>query len=110
LKWILEREGDMSERNTSPFGTKLKQLREAAGLTQGELANQAGMHKFGIAKLEQGTREPSWETVQALAKALRVDCTAFATNGVETNVSPRGRPRKDAAPGKPVKAKKGGRK
>jgi transcriptional regulator with XRE-family HTH domain len=59
------------------FAARLKQLREAAGLTQPELAVLAGMNRFGIAKLEQGVREPSWATVQALSKALNVECTAF---------------------------------
>jgi transcriptional regulator with XRE-family HTH domain len=55
----------------------LKQMREKAGLTQPELAERAGMNRFGIAKLEQGVREPTWATVQALAKALGVRCSAF---------------------------------
>ena len=64
----------MSEQT---FASRLKQLREEAGLTQPELAERAGMNQFGIAKLEQGVRKPTWETVQALARALGVDCTAF---------------------------------
>ena len=32
---------------------------EAAGLTQPGLAERAGMNRFGIAKLEQGVRQPS---------------------------------------------------
>jgi transcriptional regulator with XRE-family HTH domain len=59
------------------FGERLKELREAAGLTQPELAERAGLNRFGIAKLEQGVREPTWATVQALAKALGVRCSAF---------------------------------
>jgi transcriptional regulator with XRE-family HTH domain len=98
----------MSDHKISPFGVKLKVLREAAGLTQGQLAEQAGMHKFGIAKLEQGTREPSWDTVQALAKALGTNCLAFAEEADgqaagAAKVSARGRPRKpDASAGKTV--------
>ena len=60
------------------FGERLKQLREAAGLTQPELAERAGMNRFGIAKLEQGVREPTWATVQALARALGVSVATFA--------------------------------
>jgi transcriptional regulator with XRE-family HTH domain len=51
------------------FAERLKALRESAHLTQPELAARAGMNRFGIAKLEQGVREPSWATVQALAMA-----------------------------------------
>jgi transcriptional regulator with XRE-family HTH domain len=66
----------------SVFAERLKQLREAAGLTQPALAEKAGMNRFGIAKLEQGHREPTWATVQALAAALGVTCEAFAEKPV----------------------------
>jgi transcriptional regulator with XRE-family HTH domain len=59
------------------FGTTLKRLREAAGLSQMGLAVAAGLNLFTVAKLEQGVREPTWATVQALAKALGVSCEAF---------------------------------
>jgi transcriptional regulator with XRE-family HTH domain len=75
------------------FGLRLKRLREDRGLSQQELADKSGMHRFGIAKLEQGVRDPTWETVQLLADALGVDCTAFARGGV-ASAKPKGRPRK----------------
>ncbi len=59
------------------FGARLKELREEAGLTQPELAERAGMNRFGIAKLEQGVTKPSWETVVALCQALRVRADEF---------------------------------
>jgi transcriptional regulator with XRE-family HTH domain len=62
---------------TTEFGQRLKELRESRGLTQGELAELAGMNRFGVAKLEQGVREPHWPTVLALCAALKVDCRAF---------------------------------
>jgi transcriptional regulator with XRE-family HTH domain len=59
------------------------------------------MHKLGVAKLEQGLREPTWATVQALAKALGVTVLAFVVEDGEAEArSPQmGRPRKapDAA-------------
>jgi transcriptional regulator with XRE-family HTH domain len=63
------------------FGERLKQLRKNAGLSQAELAERAGMNRFGVAKLEQGAREPSWATVLNLARALGVDCRAFQEEG-----------------------------
>ncbi len=69
------------------FAEKLKQAREAAGFTQAQLAERAGMHRMSIAKLEQGQYQPSWEAVQALANALGVSSEAFREPG-------RGRPRK----------------
>jgi transcriptional regulator with XRE-family HTH domain len=65
------------EMTGETFAARLKGLREAAGLTQPQLAERAGMNQYGIAKLEQGVREPSWATVQALAAALGVSCEAF---------------------------------
>jgi transcriptional regulator with XRE-family HTH domain len=59
------------------FGARLKALREAEGLTLQELADKAGMHLQGVYKLEAGERSPSWDSVQALARALGVSCEAF---------------------------------
>jgi transcriptional regulator with XRE-family HTH domain len=63
------------------FGPRLKELREKAGLSQAQLAEKTGMNVFGVAKLEQGHREPSWATVLLITKALNVDCTAFSESG-----------------------------
>lgn len=70
----------MSDRTSAAggFGERLRDLRTAAGLSQAQLAEKAGMNVFGVAKLEQGQREPSWATVLALAGALGVECTAFS--------------------------------
>jgi transcriptional regulator with XRE-family HTH domain len=59
------------------FAVRLKEQRERAGLTQQELADRAGMHRMGLVKLELGEREPAWATVQALCRALGVDCAVF---------------------------------
>jgi DNA-binding XRE family transcriptional regulator len=83
------------------FAARLKQLREEAGLTQRELAERAGMHLLGVAKLEQGLRQPTWATVETLARALGVNCMAFeGTSGPAEPppARPRGRPRKGAGP------------
>lgn len=52
------------------FADALKRLREAGGISQRELAERAGLHTLGVAKLERGEREPGWSTVLALAAAL----------------------------------------
>src|SRR5262245_43115814 len=59
------------------FGERLRELRESEGWTQAALAERAGLNRFAVAKLEQGLREPTWGTVQKLARAFGVDCTAF---------------------------------
>ena len=92
----------------SIFGQKLKALRTGAGLTQEQLAEKAGLHKLGIAKLEQGLRAPTWDTVQALAKALGASCEDFQVAPLNPEPSGRGRPAKDKAEPvqSPRKAKK----
>ena len=59
------------------FGTRLRELRSKAGLTQHELAEKAGISQSAIAHWEKDEREPKWSAVLALAKALGVDCNAF---------------------------------
>jgi transcriptional regulator with XRE-family HTH domain len=82
------------------LGSKLRHLREKAGLTQAQLATSTGMHTLGIAKIERGEWTPGWDTVHALCKALGVRCTAFEGVVEATALEPkrgRGRPRKAAA-------------
>jgi tetratricopeptide (TPR) repeat protein/DNA-binding XRE family transcriptional regulator len=53
------------------FGALLRRYRKAAGLTQEELAEKAGMSAHGIADLESGRRRfPRKDTVTFLAEAL----------------------------------------
>jgi transcriptional regulator with XRE-family HTH domain len=53
------------------FGPLLRRYREAAGLTQEELAARAGLSARGISDLERGRRQtPRLETVRLLAEAL----------------------------------------
>jgi transcriptional regulator with XRE-family HTH domain len=59
------------------FAERLKELREAAGISQEELANRAGMSVASIRSLEQDRSEPSWSTVLKLARALNVRTTEF---------------------------------
>ena len=55
------------------FATRLRQLRERAGLTQEQLAERAGLTANAISALERGERRhPYPHTVQALAEALEL--------------------------------------
>lgn len=86
------------------FAGRLRELRTAAGISQKELADKAGMTKDGIAHLEQGRRSPSWETVLALASALGVEVGAFTIAPKDAPPSERGRPRKASdSEGEPAK-------
>jgi transcriptional regulator with XRE-family HTH domain len=89
--------------NPEWFAGRLKELREGAGLTRDELAERAGLSKFGISDLEQGRRLPGWETVLLLCQALGVECTAFAQQPATSEKVGRGRPRKpDSESDKPA--------
>jgi predicted ATPase/transcriptional regulator with XRE-family HTH domain len=61
----------VSGRQDAPFGARLRRLRDAAGLTQEDLAARAGLSAKGISDLERGARRrPHPHTVRALAEAL----------------------------------------
>src|SRR3712207_5779243 len=63
----------MTGRQDSPFGVRLRRVREAAGLTQEDLAARAGLSAKGISDLERGARRrPHPHTVRALADALEL--------------------------------------
>jgi transcriptional regulator with XRE-family HTH domain len=52
------------------FGTIARRLREAAGLSQEELAAKAGIHRTYIGGIERGERNPTLLMIHRLAKAL----------------------------------------
>jgi transcriptional regulator with XRE-family HTH domain len=55
------------------FGALLRQHRSAAGVTQSELAEEAGLSLRGVSDLERGARRtPYADTVRRLADALRL--------------------------------------
>jgi transcriptional regulator with XRE-family HTH domain len=61
------------------FAERLKQVRQAAGLSQSELATKASVPLGTLREYEQGRRaDPGFHAMMRLAKALGVDCTAFA--------------------------------
>ena len=55
----------------------LRRLREAAGLTQMELANRADMDMAEISRLELGKRDPRLSTIVRLAVALELPLEAL---------------------------------
>jgi predicted ATPase/transcriptional regulator with XRE-family HTH domain len=58
---------------SSPFGERLRELRQAARLSQEELAERAGLTAAGISAIERGIRVHTYRrTVDALAGALRL--------------------------------------
>lgn len=68
---------EKSDQQPTGFAALLKSLREDAGMSQQDLAVAAKMSIGGYQKLEQGSREPAWPTVLALADALHVSPEVF---------------------------------
>jgi len=52
------------------FGARLKRLRETQGLSMERLAEQCGLHKSTIYRMEAGVIEPSLTSLKALAAGL----------------------------------------
>lgn len=98
------------------FHSRMRELREQAGLTQKQLAEKLGTTVRNISRLETAAQEPTWPTVLALCSVFGVGCDAFMQPPAETapgdygetkaasgpaEVTPetpkrtRGRPRKD---------------
>ncbi|HEV8687395.1 MAG TPA: tetratricopeptide repeat protein [Gaiellaceae bacterium] len=65
------------------LGERLRQLRVAAGLTQGDVAGDRFSKEY-VSQIERGKTRPTAETVQWLAERLGVDAS-FLANGVSTD-------------------------
>jgi transcriptional regulator with XRE-family HTH domain len=69
------------------FGNRMRFRRTELGLTLAQLAEATGLHLQSLSRLERGEREPTWETVLKLSKALRWPTDAFLT---ESELADRG--------------------
>jgi transcriptional regulator with XRE-family HTH domain len=55
------------------LGQNVRRLRNAKGISQEELALDAGMKRSYVSDLERGTRNPSVRALGRLAEALQVE-------------------------------------
>jgi transcriptional regulator with XRE-family HTH domain len=69
------------------LGVAIKQLREARGLTQEELATRAGTTVGTVSRMEAAKSAPAWATVMQTIQSLDVSLAELA-RAVET-ASPR---------------------
>jgi transcriptional regulator with XRE-family HTH domain len=70
------------ERRADPqqgLGFAVKRLREAARLTQAEVAERAGLSASFVGRVESGEVNPTWGNVRRLAKGLGVTLDDLAT-------------------------------
>lgn len=54
------------------FGDRLRQTREAKGMSQQDLADRAGIQASAVSHFELGRRLPSFDNIRRLADALNV--------------------------------------
>ena len=59
------------------FGTNLRRLRHASGLSQEELAHRAGINRNYVGLLERAANSPTLDTIERLAAELVVDPVRF---------------------------------
>lgn len=102
----------MGATETGRFAGRLCELRTAAGFTQQQLADKAGVSRDALARLEAGRTTPSWDTVLALCNALQVSCDVFRQAPADAPKKGPGRPPKQQPVEEPAQppAKKGRRK
>src|SRR5579859_1787822 len=62
----------LSNNERKRIAERLRQAREAAGLSQGQVAKLLGMHRPTITEIEAGRRKVSAEELGALAEAYGV--------------------------------------
>jgi transcriptional regulator with XRE-family HTH domain len=55
------------------FGSRLRELRIARGLSQEDLAHEAGLDRSYVGGVERGQRNVSLDNIHKLAEALGVD-------------------------------------
>ena len=63
------------------LGRNVRRLREEAGLSQEQLAFDAGMKRSYLSDMERGVRNPSVRALGRLAAALKVDPTELLRTG-----------------------------
>jgi transcriptional regulator with XRE-family HTH domain len=61
----------------APFTTTLRRLRTQRGLSQGDLAERAGLSRGYLIRLEQGRQDPTLSVLRRLAKGLHISITSL---------------------------------
>lgn len=65
--------GELEKR----FGARLREARQAKGMTQVQLGEAAGSSEEWVRRLERGEGSPSFDKIEALGTALGVDAVEF---------------------------------
>lgn len=65
------------------IGQRIAEVREQAGLTQSALARAMGISQSAVSQIESGERNPSYDMLRQVAKALDVSVAYLAGAEVE---------------------------
>lgn len=72
------------------FGLKVKQLRQAKGLSFGEFAEKTGISISYLNEIEKGKKFPKGEKIEVLAKVLGIEVQALTSPALSKNLAPLG--------------------
>ncbi len=67
----------MKDTEIQRFAKNMKKLREAKGLSQGDIHRATGIDRAYISNLEAGKQNPTLETIGKIAEALNVSSDQF---------------------------------
>jgi transcriptional regulator with XRE-family HTH domain len=67
------------------LGAAIRRERSMLGISQGELAERAGLHRTYVSDLERGSRNPSIDSIEKLAHALHVSVAELFESAAEGN-------------------------
>jgi Zn-dependent peptidase ImmA (M78 family)/transcriptional regulator with XRE-family HTH domain len=90
----------VSDIDARTLGIRIRETRERAGLSQGELAEQAGLERTVVNKIEAGVRKVSALELSDIAAALKVRMASFFHEPTPALVAHRMRQDRDAVDSK----------
>jgi transcriptional regulator with XRE-family HTH domain len=71
-------------------GARIRALRTGAGVSLGMLAGESGLGKGTLSELERGQRNPTLETLYAVATALRLPLSHLLVDSAPAGIGPGG--------------------
>lgn len=75
--------GQSTSSTAAAVGAQIRRRREQRGMSGSELARRAGLSKATLSQLEAGRGNPTIETLDALAIALRIPLTDLLTRDTD---------------------------
>jgi len=72
------------EKVEKQFGERVREIRQAKGLSQEDLAFKSRVHRTYLGGIERGERNPSLKNIAAIAKALGVTLSELFLLGKNT--------------------------